>query len=147
MGSFEEAVNIYKALFEIGGLTELAGEDRTLASKLEQAQRNLQLNQELARSARAALQSLSGSGSSIAILQADLQQRQLDLQEKERHLKEYQILAPADGELLDLYVQPGELLTSGSRAALLAAGQGLRVKIQPDQRYADLAAVGNKAQV
>jgi multidrug efflux pump subunit AcrA (membrane-fusion protein) len=66
----------------------------------------LKLNQELARSARAALESVSGSGSAIAILQAELQQRQLDLQEKERLLAEYQILAPADGELLDLYVKP-----------------------------------------
>jgi multidrug efflux pump subunit AcrA (membrane-fusion protein) len=127
-----------KALAEAGAVSQ---------TQLEQAQRNLKLNQELARSARAALESVSGSGSAIAILQAELQQRQLDLQEKERLLAEYQILAPADGELLDLYVKPGELLTSGSRAALLAAGQELRVKIQPDQRYADLAAVGNKAQV
>lgn len=127
-----------KALAEAGAVSQ---------TQLEQAQRNLKLNQELARSARAALESVSGSGSAIAILQAELQQRQLDLQEKERLLAEYQILAPADGELLDLYVKPGELLTSGSRAALLAAGQGLRVKVQPDQRYADLAAVGNKAQV
>ena len=127
-----------KALAEAGAVSQ---------TQLEQAQRNLKLNQELARSARAALESVSGSGSAIAILQAELQQRQLDLQEKERLLAEYQILAPADGELLDLYVKPGELLPSGSRAALLAAGQGLRVKVQPDQRYADLAAVGNKAQV
>lgn len=127
-----------KALAEAGAVSQ---------TQLEQSQRNLKLNQELARSARAALESVSGSGSAIAILQAELQQRQLDLQEKERLLAEYQILAPADGELLDLYVKPGELLTSGSRAALLAAGQGLRVKVQPDQRYADLAAVGNKAQV
>lgn len=127
-----------KALAEAGAVSQ---------TQLEQAQRNLKLNQELARSARAALESVSGSGSAIAILQAELQQRQLDLQEKERLLAEYQILAPADGELLDLYVKPGELLTSGSRAALLAAGQELRVKVQPDQRYADLAAVGNKAQV
>ena len=127
-----------KALAEAGAVSQ---------TQLEQSQRNLKLNQELARSARAALESVSGSGSAIAILQAELQQRQLDLQEKERLLAEYQILAPADGELLDLYVKPGELLTSGSRAALLAAGQELRVKVQPDQRYADLAAVGNKAQV
>jgi hypothetical protein len=56
-------------------------------------------------------------------------------------------VAPADGQLLDLYVKPGEMLSKGSRAVLLAAGQGLRIKVQPDQRYAALAALGNQAKV
>jgi F420-0:gamma-glutamyl ligase len=38
----------------------------------------------------------------MAILQADVQQRQLNLQEKEILLIEYKIVAPADGQLWDL---------------------------------------------
>jgi HlyD family secretion protein len=114
---------------------------------LEQAERDLRLNQELARSAETALQSLSPGGSGIAVLQAELDRCQLDLHEKEMILSEYKITAPADGKLLNLYVQPGELLTANNPAALLAAGSELRVQVKPDQRYASLTALGNKAQV
>jgi HlyD family secretion protein len=127
-----------KALADVGAVSQV---------DLEQAERNKIVAQEQARSARAVLESLEQNGSSIAILQAELQQRQLDLTEKEILLEQFKILAPEDGELLDLYVRPGELLTSGSKVALLAAGGGLRVMIQPDQRYAEMASVGNKAQV
>lgn len=116
-------------------------------TELEEAAHQLQVKQEAARSARAQLESLASQGSAMAILQAELQQRQLDLQEKEILLNEYKIVAPADGQLLDLYVKPGEMLSKGSRAVLLAAGQGLRIKVQPDQRYAALAALGNQAKV
>lgn len=115
-------------------------------AELEQAERQQNLTQQLALSARAALDSFSPEGSSIAILQSELRQRQLDLAEKELQLQQYQILAPADGVLLDLYVLPGELLSVGGRVALLAAGEGLRIKIQPDQRYTELTALGNKAE-
>lgn len=127
-----------KALAEVGAVSQ---------ADLEQAERNKKVAQEQARSARVVVESLERNGSSIAILQAELQQRQLDLTEKELLLDQFKILAPEDGELLDLYVRPGELLTSGSKVALLAAGGGLRIKIQPDQRYAEMAAVGNKAKV
>ncbi len=128
-------------------LTVLAEAGAVSEAELEQAERQQKLTQQLALSARAALESFSTEGSSLAILQAELRQRQLDLAEKELQLEQYQILAPADGVLLDLYVLPGEFLSVGSRVALLAAGEGLRIKIQPDQRYAELAAVGNKAEV
>ena len=115
--------------------------------ELEQTERDHRLSLELDRSAAALLQSLSQGGAGIVVLQTELNQRQLDLKEKEMALSDYKITAPADGKLLDLYVQPGELLTSGSHAALLAAGSGVRVQVKPDQRYASLIAPGNRAQV
>jgi HlyD family secretion protein len=113
----------------------------------EEAERQLQLSREAAKAARAQLESLASHGSAMAILQAELQQRQLDLREKKIILNEYKILSPTDGQLLDLYVKPGEMLANGSRAALLAAGRELRIRIKPDQRYAVLAALGNQAKV
>ena len=38
-------------------------------------------------------------------------------------------------------------MTANNPAALLAAGSELRVQVKPDQRYASLTALGNKAQV
>lgn len=128
----------FTALFAAGAVSQI---------ELEQAERNLTLAQQQALAARAAMQALDEYGSSVSILQAELQQRQLDLAEKEILLDKYKVLSPADGILLDLYIKPGELVTSGSQVALLAAGEGLRIRIQPDQRYAALAALGNKASV
>ncbi len=127
-----------KALNEAGAVSQTA---------LEEAERNRIIAQEKARSARTLRDSLQQGGSNIAILQAELKQRQVDLAEKEILVEQCQILSPADGELLDIYVAPGELLTVGSQTALIAAGDGMRIKIQPDQRYAGLAATGNRAEV
>lgn len=127
-----------KALAEAGAVSQ---------AELEGALQALQVSKQSARVAKAELDSFSQNGPDIKILQAELKQRRLDLQEKEKLLEDYKIIAPADGKLLDLYVKPGELITTGSQAALLAAGQGLRIRIKPDQRYAALAERGNKAKV
>lgn len=145
--SVQADLELEKAGQQYERISALAEAGVASQAELEQAGQNLKLTEELARSARIALQSLEQNGSSIEILQAELQQRQLDLAEKEMLVEQFKILAPADGELLDIYVRPGELLSSGNRVALLAVGEGLRIKIQPDQRYAALAEIGNKAQV
>lgn len=143
--SIQADLELEKATAQYNRIKTLAEAGAVSQAELEEAQRSLQLAQQSAQVAKAALQSISQNGPDIVIQQAELQQRQLDLQEKERILQDHKIIAPADGELLDLYVKPGELLTQGSQAALLAAGQGLRIKIQPDQRYAALAARDNQA--
>lgn len=130
--------NRQKTLHEAGAIS---------SAQLEEAERNQVISQEKARSARALMESLQEGGSNRAVLEAELKQRQLDLAEKEMLLAQSRILAPADGELLDLYVSPGELVAFGAQVALVANGAGLKVKIEPDQRYAVLAAAGNRAQV
>ncbi len=115
--------------------------------ELELARQNLNLTQEQARSARISMEALQNNGVSLTILQAELQQRQLDLDAKELLLENFQVRAPFDGEILDLYPQPGELLSVGSKIALLASSAQSRIRIKPDQRYADLAAINNRAQV
>lgn len=145
--SVQADLALEQAQQELQRIQVLAEAGAVSRAELEQARRHHTVSRELARSARAAMEALQQSGSSIAILQAELQQRQLDLAEKELLLEQFRILAPADGLLLDLYVRPGELVSTGNKIALLAAGDGLRIKIQPDQRYAEMAALGNQAQV
>jgi len=130
--------NRQKALFD-GAAISMA--------QLEEAERNRSISQEKANSARVLMESLEQGGSNLAVLQAELKQRQLDLAEKEMRLSQSRIVAPMDGVLLDLYVSPGELAAVGTQVALVANGQGIRIKIQPDQRYASLAVTGNRAQV
>lgn len=127
-----------KALNEAGAVSQAA---------LEEAERNKTIGQEKARAARALMESLEQGGANIAVLQAELKQRQLDLAEKEMLVEQCKVLAPADGELLDLYATPGELVAEGGQVALVTYGEGLRIQIQPDQRYAGLAAIGNRAEV
>ncbi|MDD4802643.1 MAG: hypothetical protein PHF24_06865 [Syntrophomonas sp.] len=153
--SYEEAraqkvqaeLALEKAARHYENITVLTQGGAASQMELEQAERDLRLSQELESSAAARLKSLSQGGTEIAVLQAALNQRQLDLKEKEIVLSEYRIIAPAEGKLLDLYVKPGELLTGNSPAALLAVGGGMRVKVQPDQRYASLTTLGNRALV
>lgn len=115
--------------------------------ELELARQNLNLTREQARAALISMEALQNNGVNLAILQGELQQRQLDLDEKKLLLEKCQVRAPFDGEILDLYPQPGELLTVGSKIALLASSAQSRIRIKPDQRYADLAAINNHARV
>lgn len=132
---------------ELQRMTVLAEAGAVSQVELEQAQRNFALNQELAQAARATMESLQAGGSVVAILQAELEQRQLELDEKEILLQQFKIVAPADGCLLKLYLRPGEMVSAGDEVALFAAGDGLRIQIQPDQRYAAIAVLGHRAQV
>jgi multidrug efflux pump subunit AcrA (membrane-fusion protein) len=115
--------------------------------EIELAEQNLNLARERARSVKIAWEALQKNGVSLAILQTELQQRQLDLAEKELLLEQFQVLAPLDGEIMDVYARPGELLQAGNKVALVASSQRSRVRIKPDQRYAALALINNRAKV
>lgn len=145
--STEAAAALDKAQLELERIAALEKEGAASRSELEEAGRNLKVAEESSAAALVAASSLQADGPSIAILQAELQQRQLDLREKELLLEQFAIKAPVDGELLDIYVQPGELISNGSRVALLRAAGDLRIRVQPDQRYAELAVLGNQAQI
>lgn len=125
----------------------LAGANAVSLQEVEQADQDLKLALEKARSAKAALEALQPRGVDLQILQHELLQRRLALADKELVLEQHKLLAPHDGVILELYAQPGELLQAGSKAALLASTRQNRIKIQPDQRYNALMAINNQAQV
>lgn len=114
---------------------------------LEEAEQNLKLSRERSRSARIAMEALQNHGVSLQILESELQQRTLDLAEKELLLEHCRIAAPLDGIIVDLYMQTGELLQIGSKVALIASSEHSMVRIKPDQRYAEIAALHNHAEV
>jgi len=126
------------ALREAGAVSE---------QELELAEMKLKLATEAARSAKIAWEAFQDDGVNISILKTELQQRQQDLADKQVILQQYQIAAPYPGEILDLYVGAGELLQAGSKVAMISSSQYSRVRIRPDQRYAAMAAIGNKAQI
>ncbi len=116
--------------------------------ELELAEQTLKLAQERSHSAKVSLETLkSNDRVTLTLLQKELQQRQLDLANKELLLKQSQVLAPLDGVVQELFAAQGELLQSGSQVARLSSSQLSRVRIKPDQRYADLASVNNLAEL
>jgi len=139
--TYEQAQRQYErsqTLAQAGALSQQA---------LEESRQNAETTREEARAAQKALEALQEGGSSLAILQGELQQKQLDLAEKDLLLKKYQIRAPFAGTILDLNTEVGELLSAGSQAAVISGTGGTRVRIKPDQRYAALAEVNNKARI
>lgn len=140
-------LDLDKAKKEFERVSTLAESGIVSQAELEQAERNLKLAEDGLRQAQTKLESLQPQGAGISILEAELRQRRLDLADMELLLKDYTIRAPGSGKVLDIYVSQGELISQGSRVALLSEGEGLRVKIQPDQRYSYLVAPGNMAKV
>lgn len=116
--------------------------------ELELAEQTLKLSQERARSAKVSFESLKNNeGVSLTLLQKELQQRQLDLSNQEFLLEQFKVIAPEDGQIIELFADQGELLQAGSKVARISSSQRSRVQIKPDQRYADLASVNNPAQL
>jgi len=134
----EQHYNRVKVLAEAGAVSQTELEDA------EQAMKTAQAKAQAALANRAALEQ---NGASLAIFQAEVQQKQLDWQEKKLIVDKARIEAPADGKVLDIYTKPGESVSIGTPSVLMAVGEGLRVKIKPDQRYAELATVGNRGEV
>ncbi|MGI6119889.1 MAG: efflux RND transporter periplasmic adaptor subunit [Desulfosporosinus sp.] len=116
--------------------------------ELEQASHNLKLAQERARSAKVTLDTIQNSDRlNLTLLQKELQQRELELKNKELLLEQHKVIAPSDGQVLELFVVQGELVQTNGKVATISSSQCTRVCIKPDQRYADLAALDNQAEV
>lgn len=116
--------------------------------ELEVAEQALKLAQERARSAKVSLEALQNSDkASLALLQKELQQRQLDQANKELLVEEFKVVSPVDGQILELFSAQGELLQAGNKVATISSSLRSRVRIKPDQRYADLASVDTLAQI
>ncbi len=116
--------------------------------ELELDEQTLRLAQERARSAKISLENFQNNDkASLALLQKELQQRQLDQSNKELLVEQCKVLAPVDGQILELFSVQGELVQTGSKVATISSSQRSRVRIKPDQRYADLASVNNLAHI
>jgi HlyD family secretion protein len=125
----------------------LQGNGIASLQELTDAESELKLAQQQADAAKVALEALRDNGVTLAVLQQDLQQRQLELQDKELLLEQCQIKAPCDGQILELNLHQGEQVLPGNNVAIIAAGNQTRIQIKPDQRYAPLAALNSSAQV
>ncbi|MEQ8237229.1 MAG: efflux RND transporter periplasmic adaptor subunit, partial [Syntrophomonadaceae bacterium] len=73
--------------------------------------------------------------------------RQSDLEARELSVLQHRITAPADGIILENLAHEGEMVLPGTALAVLAAGQQIRIRIQPDQRYSQLVSANNLALV
>lgn len=115
--------------------------------ELEAAQQSQTISAENAKSARLFLESYQNGGVNLEILQSQLKQRQSDLEAKELGVLQHRITAPADGIVLENLAREGEMVLPGTSLAVLTAGQQIRIRIQPDQRYSQLISSNNKALV
>jgi len=115
--------------------------------ELEAAQQSQTISAENAKSARLFLESYQNGGVNLEILQSQLKQRQSDLEAKELGVLQHRITAPADGIVLENLAREGEMVLPGTSLAVLTAGQQIRIRIQPDQRYSQLISANNQALV
>jgi len=115
--------------------------------ELEAAQQSQTISAENAKSARLFLESYQNGGVNLEILQSQLKQRQSDLEAKELGVLQHRITAPADGIVLENLAREGEMVLPGTSLAVLTAGQQIRIRIQPDQRYSQLISSNNQALV
>lgn len=147
LSSIEAEIGLEQAQLEYERTQTLAQAGAVSQQEMKQAEQHLKLAQERSRSASVSMEALQNDGVSLAILQVELEQRLLDLKENQLLLENFKVVAPLDGEIMELYAKPGELLQAASKVALVSSSQRSRIRIIPDQRYATLAAIDLRAEV
>lgn len=145
--SIEADLAAEKARMQYERMQTLYSNGAISQQELETAQQNQAISAENARAARLLLESYQNGGVNLEILQSQLKQRQSDLEAKELSVLQHRITAPADGIVLENFAREGEMVLAGTSLAVIAAGQQIRIRIQPDQRYSQLVSENNRALV
>ncbi|MEQ8236486.1 MAG: HlyD family efflux transporter periplasmic adaptor subunit [Syntrophomonadaceae bacterium] len=145
--SIEAELTAEKARLQYERMQSLYQNGAISQQELETAQQSQAISAENARAARLLLESYQNGGVNLEILQSQLKQRQSDLEARELSVLQHRITAPADGIILENLAHEGEMVLPGTSLAVLAAGQQIRIRIQPDQRYSQLVSENNLALV
>ncbi|NMC27829.1 MAG: efflux RND transporter periplasmic adaptor subunit [Syntrophomonadaceae bacterium] len=145
--SIEADLAAEKARMQYERMQTLYSNGAISQQELETAQQSQAISAENARAARLLLESYQNGGVNLEILQSQLKQRQSDLEAKELNVLQHRITAPADGIVLENSAREGEMVLAGTSLAVIAAGQQVRIRIQPDQRYSQLVSANNRALV
>jgi HlyD family secretion protein len=115
----------------------LAERDAGTADERDRAVRIAEADVEAARAADAR----------VGQAQARVAAASARLAQAERRLEQLVVRAPADGEVLQILVRPGEFLAPGGVAAVVGDTRGLRARLDIDERDVSRVAVGQPARV
>jgi len=114
-------------------------------ARLDEAQRNLELAEAGVASARAQAESNRPSGSDMALALARRDQARASVASVRARLDYTRVRAPANGMLLQRFVETGDVVQSGKRLFLLAVEGETQLVVNVDEKNLGLIAVDQAA--
>ncbi|MGE0100479.1 MAG: efflux RND transporter periplasmic adaptor subunit [Hydrogenophaga sp.] len=117
------------------------------ASRLDEVRRSLEVAQAQQASARAQVRANEEAGTDLVQAQAQLAVAQATSQAAQARLAQATLLAPADAQVLQREVEPGQIVQPGKALLRLALAGPTQISAQVDERFLDQLQAGQIARV
>lgn len=132
---------------ELQRTQQLVAQGFLSASRLDEAERAVEVAQAQRQAAAAQAQANADSGTDVAQAQAQLQSARAATAAARARLTQTVLLAPADARVLIRDVEPGQIVQPGRALVTLALAGPTQVVAQVDERFLDQLAPGQPAVV
>lgn len=142
----EAEINLQQARSTLDRYRKLEAAGGVTKSDLERVENEYKRAESRLNQARTELENFEKSGL-LASLQNELEIARSRLELSRRNLEETSLLAPFDGKVLNINVQPGERVTPGKRALTMLEDKRWNFVLNADQRELPFLKPGLKAYV
>ena len=135
------------AQFELVRSQQLVAQGFVSASRMDDAQRAVDVARAQQASAQSQAQANSEAGTDIAQAQAQVEQARAAVDSARSHLAQASVLAPANGRVLNRQVEPGQIVQPGRALLSLALAGPTQIIALVDERFLAQLQVGQAATV
>ena len=132
---------------EFARVQQLVAQQFLSASRLDDARRARDVAAAQLEAARAQVQAVSDTGTDVVQAQAQLQLADAGIAAAQARLAQTRLLAPADAQVLQRQVEPGQIVQPGKALLTLALQGPTLLSAQVDERFLDQLALEQPAAV
>ncbi len=132
---------------ELARVKQLVAQGFFSASRLDEAQRAVDVARAQQSGARAQSQAIGDSGSDVVQAEAQLAASRAATAAAQARLQQTAVLAPADARVLTRQVEPGQIVQPGKALMALALAGPTQLVAQVDERFLDQLQAGQNAMV
>jgi len=132
---------------ELGRVRQLVAQGFFSASRLDEAQRAVDVARALQSGSKAQNQAVGEAGTEVMQAEAQLVASQAATAAAQARLKQTELLSPADARVLTRQVEPGQIVQPGKALMALALAGPTQLVAQVDERFLDQLQTGQSAAV
>ena len=132
---------------ELARVKQLVAQGFFSASRLDEAQRAVDVARAQQSGFRAQIQAIGDGGTEVMQAEAQLAASQAATAAAQARLQQTAVLAPADAQVLTRHVEPGQIVQPGKALMALALAGPTQLVAQVDERFLDQLQAGQGAMV
>ena len=135
------------ALADLARNQQLVAQGFISASRLDEAQRAVEVARAQQAGAQAQVQANADAGTDVVQAQAQLDQARAGITTAQARLAQTQVIAPADARVLTRQVEPGQIVQPGKALLSLALAGPTQLIAQVDERFLEQLQTGQSTSV